>query len=61
MTDHAPTLRAVARDTTGVPAATDRALTAAKDAGFIAFAGWPSGRWKLTPAGRSALNTEAGQ
>lgn len=56
---HLRTIRAVARDNTGVPNARDADLQAADDAGLIRFRAWPSGHWQLTEAGRELLMSEA--
>lgn len=59
MAEHIVALEAVARDRNGVPNCSDRRLTAARDAGLIAFKAWPSGQWQLTDAGRDYLAENA--
>ena len=56
--DHVATLLAVARDRSGVPGCTDRALHAAQEAGLVKFSGWPSGHWSLTTVGHEALTQQ---
>ena len=55
MQHHRPAVRAVMNDRTGVPNASDQALHAARDAGLVAFSGWPTGHWKLTPLGADLM------
>lgn len=52
--DHVVAVRAVARSALAPPARAG-ALRAAREAGFVAFHGWPSGHWRLTEGGRAVL------
>lgn len=53
---HWAAVAAVSRDKTGIPNASDRALTAARDAGLIRFANSTgAGVWQLTPLGAALL------
>ena len=55
MAEHMSALRAVQRDTVGVPKCSDRLLIAAENAGLIEFRAWPSGFWRLTEKGHAYL------
>jgi len=61
MTEHFYALRAVSRDTIGVPRCSDDQLRRAHDAGLIRFNAWPSGYWSLTPEGARELAEAEGR
>lgn len=56
--EHEIALRAVQRDTTGVPRCPDWRLLSAEDAGLIKFRTWPSGQWQITAKGLEYLRDD---